>query len=103
MEKKEIKPMEKANVTPEVKERCLKILRAGIKNQDPFFWGVHAAEALTYAGHGDEVKALYSEWLKTDKDPKHRLGMARELYRAGDKSKASIILELLADPSLDVR
>jgi sialidase-1 len=87
----------------ELKNRCLEVLRNGIKQTDDFWPSIHAAEGLTQAGHGEEVKAVFGERLKTEKDGNRRIGLAREMYRAGDKDKAAIILDLLSDPVVDVR
>lgn len=76
----------------------LKILRDGIRAQGPDnFWpSIHACEALTLAGHGDEVTKFLTPKLKTEKDDQHRVGLARELVRAGDRSKAAIMFDILA-------
>lgn len=78
--------------------KALKILRNGIraKGPDNFWPSIHACEALTLAGHGDEVTKLLTPKLKTEKDDQHRCGLARELVRAGDRRKASIMLDILA-------
>lgn len=80
------------------KAKALKILRDGIraKGPDNFWPSIHACEALTLAGHGDEVTKLLTPKLKTEKDDQHRCGLARELVRAGDPGKASIMLDILA-------
>jgi len=59
---------------------------------------MHAAEALTRAGYGDEVKPLLERRLKAERDDRHRCGLARELVRAGDREKASVMLDILARP-----
>jgi len=78
--------------------KALKILRDGMnaKGPDNFWPSIHACEALTLAGHGDEVTKFLTPKLKTEKDDQHRCGLARELVRAGDRSKASIMLDILA-------
>ncbi len=80
------------------KAKALKILRDGIraKGPDNFWPSIHACEALTLAGHGDEVTKLLTPKLKTEKDDQRRCGLARELVRAGDRSKAKIMLDILA-------
>jgi sialidase-1 len=103
LEKKESKPMANAALTPELKKRCLETLRAGIKQTAEFWPSIHAAEALMLSGHGDEVNTVFAQRLKTEKDGNRRIGLSREIYRAGDKSTAKTILELLADPVADVR
>lgn len=78
--------------------KALKILRDGIhiKGADNFWTSIHACEALTLAGHGDEVTQFLTPKLKTEKDDQHRVGLARELVRAGDRSKAAIMFDILA-------
>ena len=57
---------------------------------------MHAAEALTLAGGGAEVRSLLEPKLKTEQDDQHRCGLARELMRAGDRSKSAIMLDILS-------
>ena len=78
--------------------KALKILREGMhaKGPDNFWPSIHACEALTLAGHGDEVTKFLTPKLKTEKDDQHRCGLARELVRAGDRSKTSIMFDILA-------
>lgn len=79
---------------PEVRERCLTVLREGLK-ADEFWPAMHAAEALTYAGQTEEVLAALAK--RTAADDQQRCGLAREAVRAGDNAKASILLTILAD------
>src|SRR5262249_9660999 len=61
------------------------------------FWpSMHAAEALTVAGHGDEVRKVLEPKLQTERDDQKRCGLARELTRAGDRSKTVLLLDILA-------
>ncbi len=94
------KPLEPATIQldAKTKARALKILRDGIhaKGSDNFWPSIHACEALTQAGHGNEVTKLLTPKLKTEKDDQRRCGLARELVRAGDRSKAQIMLDILA-------
>lgn len=80
--------------------RCLAILRQGLTDvdtADDSFWpAMHAAEALTLAGHGDEVRAAIEPMLDTETDDQHRCGLARELVRAGDRDRAGVMLDILA-------
>lgn len=87
-------------LSPETKTHCLQILREalGVTAEDEFWFGMHAAEALTIAGYGDEVRLAIEPKLKTEKDGQHRCGIARELVRAGDREKISILLEELSRP-----
>ena len=86
---------ESITLRPETETRCLSIVRAGLASEE--FWpSMHAAEALTLAGYGDEVRRFITPKLATEKDDQHRCGLARELVRAGDRDKASIMLDILA-------
>lgn len=76
-------------------QKCLAILRDGMRG-DEFWPSIHAAEGLTRAGQGSEVIKFLSPKMKTEKDDQRRCGVARELVRAGDKSVASVMLEILA-------
>lgn len=77
-----------------VRDRCLEILRNGMRS-DEFWPSIHAAEALTLAGHGDEVRRFLEPKLATEEDDQRRCGLARELVRAGDRAKAEIMLHIL--------
>lgn len=103
LETEESKLIENATLTAELKKRCLEVLRNGVKQTDEFWPSIHAAEGLTQVGYGDEVRAVFGERLKAEKDGNRRIGLAREMFRAGDKDKATIILDLLSDPIVDVR
>ncbi|MCZ2342561.1 MAG: HEAT repeat domain-containing protein [Bacteroidales bacterium] len=78
-----------------MQERCLTVLRTGLTANE--FWpSMHAAEALSLAGHGKEVlKALSA---KTATDDQQRCGLAREAYRAGDHTRAMELLTILDKP-----
>ena len=75
--------------------QCLSIVRHALAS-DEFWPSMHAAEALTLAGYGEEVRRVVEPMLATVTDSQHRCGLARELVRAGDLSKARILLDLLA-------
>lgn len=78
------------------RQRCLEILRSGMRSGE--FWpSIHAAEGLTLAGHGDEVIDYLSGQLPAEADDQQRCGIARELVRAGDKSRVSVMLNILSD------
>jgi sialidase-1 len=77
------------------RETCVKVLRAGLHG-DEFWPAIHAAEGLTLGGHGKEVIEFLTPKLATEKDDQHRCGLAREIVRAGDRSKAQIMLDILA-------
>lgn len=77
--------------------RCLAILREGLAS--PEFWpSMHAAEALTVAGHGDEVKAAIRPKFGTEADLQKRCGLAREMVRAGELARTATLLDILANP-----
>ncbi|MBN69272.1 MAG: sialidase, partial [Gimesia sp.] len=88
-------PQPKIKLSPETEKKCLAVLREAIQS-DEFWPSMHAAEALTLAGKGAEVRKIVEPKLKTDKDDQHRCGLARELVRAGDRSKAAIMFQILA-------
>ena len=83
------------SLSKELQQRCLKVLRDGMKS-DEFWPAIHAAEGLTLAGKGDEVRKFLEPKLATEKDDQRRCGIVRELVRAGDCSKGPIMLDILA-------
>lgn len=80
---------------PALRERCLKVLRDGLKS-DEFWPAMHAAEALTYAGQRREVLDALAKRKETD-DQK-RCGLAREAVRAGDRTKLPVLFAILDKP-----
>ncbi|MBL9152986.1 MAG: HEAT repeat domain-containing protein [Verrucomicrobiales bacterium] len=90
----------KATLSDSTRQQALEILREGVKaGGDANFWpAMHAAEGLTLAGYGDETRQAIEPRLATDQDAQHRCGIARELVRAGDKSKLSILTGVLTSP-----
>ena len=82
-------------LTDEVQNRSLGVLRDALQSAE--FWpSIHAAEGLALAGHGQEVRELLEPKLKSEQDDQKRCGLARELVRAGDHSKASVMFDILA-------
>ncbi len=82
--------------TPDTRSTCLDILRSGLAAYATQFWpAMHAAEALSQAGHGDEATRLLAPLLKNEIDAQKRCGLARELARAGDDSKLAVLVEIL--------
>lgn len=81
----------------ETRSKCLEVLRAGLRaeGEENFWAAIHAAEALTLAGKGDEVRAFLEPKLATETDDQKRVGLARELVRAGDREKAAVMLDIL--------
>lgn len=75
--------------------RCEKILRDALKS-DEFWPAMHAAEALTQAGFGAEVREFLPPKLLTETDDQRRCGLARELVRAGDLPRTRLMLDILA-------
>ena len=77
------------------RDACLEVLRAAMVG-DEFWPAMHAAEALTLAGRADEVQQPLTTRLLTERDDRHRCGLARELVRsAGDLAKVGMLLEIL--------
>ena len=78
------------------REQCLKVLRAALVGGE--FWpAMHAAEALTLAGEGAEVKSALLPRLKTETDHQRRCGLAREITRTGDRTVLGELWKILAD------
>lgn len=88
-------PKPTLKLKPEVSQKCLEILRSGMKS-DEFWPSIHASEGLTLAGHGDEVIAYLEPKLPQEKDDQQRCGLARELVRAGKREYAQVMLDILA-------
>ncbi len=81
------------------RQRCVEVLTAGLASDD--FWpSIHAAEGLTGGGYGDRVIDSLTARLATESDDQRRCGLARELVRAGQRTKARLIIDILsgADP-----
>ncbi|MEW4562083.1 HEAT repeat domain-containing protein [Bremerella sp. JC770] len=73
---------------------CLQVLLEGLAS-DQFWPSMHAAEALTMAGHGAEVIEALSKRLDTEEDDQHRCGLARELFRAGNQEVLGVFSQVL--------
>jgi len=82
-------------LTDEVKSRCVEVLTKGL-HSDEFWPSIHAAEGLTLGGYGDVVRKHLTPKLATQLDDQQRCGVSRELIRAGDRQKHSIMLKILA-------
>jgi len=89
-------PSRLAPLTSEERARCLSILRSGLAS-DEFWPSMHAAEALTLAGHKDEVVAALRDRLSKETHDQRRCGLARELVRAGDRSALPVLVQILTD------
>src|SRR5690554_4252705 len=83
------------SVDQATRSRSLEVLRAGL-HADPFWPSMHAAEALTLVGYSEEVIPPLTRRLQEEQDDRHRCGLARELYRAGDESTLPVLFEILA-------
>lgn len=79
------------------REKALGVLREGLKEEDSeLFWvSIHAAEGLTLGGHGEEVITHLEPLLSGEDDAQKRCGIARELVRAGEEEKVSVLAEIL--------
>ncbi len=85
------------SLSPEMRKRCLDTLRKALRSEE--FWpSMHAAEALTQAGHGDETLAALRGRLDHETDDQRRCGLAREQVRAGDRALVPVMLDILAKP-----
>lgn len=92
----EAKRQEPLQLAPQLHERCLATLRSGLASEE--FWpSMHAAEALTLAGHGGEVVAALRDRLPQEQDDQRRCGLARELVRAGARGPLSVLFEILGN------
>ncbi|MFM8706155.1 MAG: HEAT repeat domain-containing protein, partial [Planctomycetia bacterium] len=82
------------------REKALASLRAGLQaTGEADFWpAMHAAEGLTLAGHGREVRTTIGPRLAGETDARKRCGLARELVRAGDVAKVADLTKVLASP-----
>jgi sialidase-1 len=89
---------EPQRLAADVHNHCLALLREAIKS-DEFWPAMHAAEALTLAGHGGEVVAALRVRLMAELDDQRRCGLARELVRAGDRSALPVLLDVLSNPA----
>ena len=86
---------EVAKLAAVTEARCLKILRGAVRS-DEFWPSMHAAEALTLVGRGDEVIELLTPMLPLEKDDQKRCGLARELVRAGQRQYVNVLLSIMA-------
>jgi len=89
-------------LSPELRERCLAVLRAGLAG-DEFWPAMHAAEALTLAGQGDEVVAALEVRLPDETDDQRRCGLLREMVRTGDRRHLDVLFAILGDESSNGR
>lgn len=80
---------------PVERDRAVVVLREGLNDAD--FWpSMHAAEGLTRAGFGAEVRAALAGRVDTTRDARMRCGLARELVRAGDSAIVQILVDVLS-------
>ncbi|NQV25112.1 MAG: exo-alpha-sialidase [Rhodopirellula sp.] len=90
-----VDPQGTIQLSDDVKVRCVEILTEGL-HSDAFWPSIHAAEGLTLGGYGDVVRKQLEPMLATKLDDQQRCGVSRELIRAGDRQKRSVMLEILA-------
>ena len=83
------------HLSAELRQRCVAILRDGFE-ADEFWPSMHAAEALTVAGYGDDLRPGLLKRAPKVTDDQQRCGIAREMVRAGDRSHATTLLQILA-------
>ncbi|WP_425616075.1 exo-alpha-sialidase [Anatilimnocola sp. NA78] len=83
-------------LSAEQSQKCLQILRTGLAS-DEFWPSMHAAEALTIAGKGEEVKQALRSRVTQEPDHQRRCGLARECARAGDRTTLPEMWKILAD------
>lgn len=77
-----------------IQAKCLTQLRTALTSEE--FWpAMHAAEALTVAGHPVDVRSALEPRLATERDDQHRCGLARELVRADRLSRLSVLVAVL--------
>lgn len=84
-------------LSPETEARCVSILNEAIHAED-FPTAIHAAEALTRAGRARDVTGPFTQRLANETDDRKKCVWSRELVRAGDPSKARVMLDILAKP-----
>ena len=90
-------PADRIDLDPATRGRCLAILREGFASSD--FWpSMHAAEALTGEGFGEDVRRALSPRIIGEADAQRRCGLARETVRAGDLSAVRTLLDVLSSP-----
>jgi sialidase-1 len=90
--------VDRSDLTPDDRARCLEILRGALASEE--FWpAMHAAEALSLAGLGEEVRVALHDRLPAETDDQRRCGLARELVRAGDRSALPTLFAILGDAS----
>lgn len=95
-------PAHAAIDTTTIDARCKAILIEGLSCEE--FWpSMHAAEGLTEMGHGERVRSHLEPMLAEITNPQHRVGLARELVRAGDTDKVTLIVNELKDPESNAR
>lgn len=89
-------PADRLELDEATRTRCLAELRAGLNLEGDDFWaGMHAAEGLSRAGFGAEVRKALPARLETETDDQRRCGLARELVRAGDLAYVRVLLGVL--------
>ncbi len=91
-------PLEAVELDEALRERCLVVLRAGMAKHEEAFWpAMHAAEALSLAGYGAEVRVALPSLLAVEKDAQKRCGLAREMVRAGEPKWVQLLVDVLKE------
>ncbi len=85
------------SLEPQLHARCVAILKKALGGSE--FWpAMHAAEGLTLAGYGADVRAALEPRFGPETDDQHRCGLAREMVRTGDRSRLYLLHEILVRP-----
>ncbi|QDU78942.1 Sialidase A precursor [Polystyrenella longa] len=85
---------EPITLSDEVSSQALEVLESGLGAED--FWpSMHAAEALTGAGHPEDVVTVLTPMLDKIDDDQQRCGVARELVRAGERHHRHVLFSIL--------
>ncbi|WP_406697930.1 exo-alpha-sialidase [Singulisphaera sp. Ch08] len=91
-------PASPIEIDEATRARCLSVLKGALAS-DEFWPSMHAAEALTQAGFGADVRAALAPKLPRETDDQKRCGLARELSRAGDLSYVQVLTDILGSPN----
>ncbi|MDZ4698509.1 MAG: HEAT repeat domain-containing protein [Rhodothermales bacterium] len=89
-------------LTGNLHARCLSVLREGLLDGAPET-AIHAAEALTGARYGFEVRPVMLDLLAVVQDGRVRASLVGELVRSGDEASIVALQDGLLEPDMDVR
>ncbi len=93
-------PPEVYLLTANMYERCMQVLRAGLNDEEPWT-AIHAAEALTGARYGFEVRPVMLDALAVVGDAPVRAGLLGELVRSGDIDSILLLQDILLEPEAE--